>query len=213
MASILEALEMAQQRNKERDVMNIQRQMPVLPIIPTGQVQPIQLDVGGSGNEVGGPPRTPHQQYLDAIDANQYVGAIPVVGPVLGALNDSFIENYEKENPNKVVGGGLSKYSALGRIQGKGLTVEEQLEAKRQGLGLGKVFGFGEEKSGGGLQPGLTLVDRLFGSTPMNVKNEMDYIGSFPQGGDGGGSEGGPIDGYKQEDLSFDSFAGPTGYA
>ena len=84
---------------------------------------------------------------------------------------------------------------------------------KSQGLGLGKVFGFGEEKSGGGLQPGLTLVDRLFGSTPMNVKNEMDYIGSFPQGGDGGGSEGGPIDGYKQEDLSFDSFAGPTGYA
>jgi hypothetical protein len=47
----------------------------------------------------------------------------------------------------------------------------------------------------------------------MNVAKEGDYIGVFPGGGDGGGSEGGPIGGYEQEDLSFDSFAGPTGYA
>ena len=213
MASILEALEMAQQRNKERDVMNTQRQMPVLPIIPTGQVQPMQLNVGGGD----GPPitdtRTPHQQYLDAIDTNQYIGYVPVVGPVLGALNDSFIENYEKQNPNKVVGGGLSKYTTLGRIQGKGLTVEEQLEAERAGLGLGKALGFGEKNEAGVAPAGYTMFDRIFGSTPMNIANEADYIGSFPQGGDGGGSEGGPIGGYKQEDLSFESFAGPTGYA
>ena len=61
MASILEALEMAQERNKQRDVMNTQRQMPVLPIIPTNDVQPIQIDTGGDG---GGfvDTRTPHQQ-------------------------------------------------------------------------------------------------------------------------------------------------------
>ena len=83
MASILEALEKAQERNKQRDVMNAQRQMPVLPIIPTNEVQPIRIDTGGDG-----PPmtdtRTPHEMYLDAIDANQYVGAVPVVGTVLG---------------------------------------------------------------------------------------------------------------------------------
>ena len=109
MASILEALEMAQQRNKQRDVMNTQRQMPVLPIIPTNEVKPIVLNTGGGD----GPPmtntRTPHQMYLDAIDTNQYIGAIPVVGTLIGALNDNYIENYERENPDKVVGGGLSK--------------------------------------------------------------------------------------------------------
>ena len=216
MASILEALEMAQQRNKQRDVMNTQRQMPVLPIIPTGQVQPVQLNVGGNGGD--GPvidTRTPHQQYLDAIDTNQYVGAIPVVGPALGVLNDSFIENYEKENPDKVVGGGLSKYSTIGRMQGRGLTVEEQLEAEKAGLGFGKALGFGEKNEAGVAPAGYTMFDRIFGRTPMNIGNEADYIGSFPESqiSNDGGSEGGPIGGYEQEDLSYDSFAGSVGYA
>ena len=210
MASILEALEMAQQRNKERDVMNTQRQMPVLPIIPTGQVQPIQLNVGGGD----GPPitdtRTPHQMYLDAIDVNQYAGAIPVVGTLIGALNDNYIENYERENPDKVTGGGVGKYSMIGRAGMKGLTVEEQLQAKRDGLGIGKML-----TSEGPTPAGYSLLDRITGNVPIDWATQADYIGSFPepQISDSGGSEGGPIGGYEQEDLSFDSFAGPVGYA
>ena len=185
MASILEALEMAQQRNKQRDLMNSQRQMPVLPIIPTGQVQPIQLDTGGGGRI---DTRTPHEQYLDAIDMNKYVGVSPG-GMFLGALNDSLIKNYELENPDKVVGGGIGKYSVLGRLRGEGQTEEEQA--------------------------GTSLLDRISGNVPINWATQADYIGSFPepQISDGGGSEGGSIGGYKQKDLSFDSFAGPTGYA
>lgn len=210
MASILEALEMAQQRNKERDVMNTQRQMPVLPIIPTNEVKPIVLDTGGGD----GPPitdaRTPHQQYLDAIDTNQYIGAVPVVGTLIGALNDNYIENYERENPDKVVGGGVGKYSMIGRAGMKGLTVEEQLQAKRDGLGIGKML-----TSEGPTPAGYSLLDRITGNVPIDWATQADYIGSFPepQISDSGGSEGGPIGGYKQEDLSFESFAGPVGYA
>ena len=204
----MEAVEAAQRRTEERDRLNRQRS-PFLPV-----VQPIaepMMQVGqefGEGN--GGPVdnRTEHQKYQDAIDANQYIGAVPVVGPILGMLNDSFIENYEEQNPNMVVGG-PNKFSTVGKIQGKGLTVEEQLAAKGAGLGLGKSLGFGDQAG----QPGYTLMDRVFGTTPMNVAKEGDYIGVFPGGGDGGGSEGGPIGGYEQEDLSFESFAGPTGYA
>jgi len=200
MASILEALEKAQERNRQRDVMNTERQMPVLPIIPTGQVQPIQLDTGGGD----GPPitdtRTPHQQYLDAIDANQYVGAIPVVGTFIGALNDNYIENYERENPDKVVGGGVGKYSMLGRAGMKGLTVEEQLQAKRDGLGIGKML-----TSEGPTPAGYSLLDRITGNVPIDWSTQADYIGSFPQdsGGDGGGD--GNIGGYSRESLSFDN--------
>ena len=210
MASILEALEMAQERNKQRDVMNTQRQMPVLPIIPTNDVQPIRIDTGGGD----GPPmvdtRTPHQQYLDAIDANQYIGAIPVVGTLIGALNDNYIENYERENPDKVVGGGVGKYSMLGRAGMKGLTAEEQVQAKREGLGFSKML-----TSDGPAPAGYSLLDRITGNVPIDWATQADYIGSFPepQISDSGGSEGGPIGGYEQEDLSFESFAGPVGYA
>lgn len=203
----MDAVEAAQRRTEERDRLNQQRS-PFLPV-----VQPIAEPFIPAGQDGGdGPPivdtRTEHQKYQDAIDANQYIGAVPVVGPILGMINDAFIENYEAQNPNMVVGG-PNKFSTVGKIQGKGLTVEEQLQAKGAGLGLGKALGFGDQAG----QPGYTLLDRVFGTTPMNVAKEGDYIGVFPGGGDGGGSEGGPIGGYEQEDLSFESFAGPTGYA
>ena len=212
MYSIMDAVEAAQRRTAERDAMNRQR----LPVVPVNE-QPIKpiipVSQGGGGDGPGyKDTRTQHEMYLDAIDANRYVGAIPVVGPIIGVINDSFIEDYEAKNPNMVVGG-PNKFSTIGKIQGKGLTVEEQLEAEKAGLGLGKMLGFGEQNEAGVSPPGYTLFDRVFGTTPMNVAKEADYIGVFPGGGDGGGSEGGPIGGYEQEDLSFDSFAGPTGYA
>jgi len=207
MYSIMDAVEAASRRNEERDRMNAMR-VPLIPVTQPIQQPMMQMDQGGGDGPGYEDTRTEHQKYQDAIDANQYVGAIPVVGPIIGVLNDSFIEQYEAENPNMVVGG-PNKFSTVGRIQGKGLTVEEQLQAKGAGLGLGKALGFGEQAG----KPGYTLFDRVFGTTPMNVAKEGDYIGVFPGGGNGGGSEGGPIGGYEQEDLSFDSFAGPTGYA
>ena len=211
MYSIMDAVEAAQKRAEERDSANAVRRARL--IVPTTQeIMPVETfaSQGGDGNGYKD-TRTEHQKYQDAIAANQYVDAIPVVGPIVGALNDSFIQDYEAKNPNMVTGGGINKYSMMGRIGGKGLTVEEQLAAKDAGLGLGKAFGFGDQAG----QPGLTLMDRVFGSTPMNIANEADYIGAFPESqiSDSGGSEGGPIGGYKQEDLSYDSFAGPVGYA
>lgn len=203
----MEAVEAAQRRTEERDRLNQQRS-PFLPVVQPIAEPMVQMDMGGGDGPGIQDTRTEHQKYQDAIDANQYVGAIPVVGPIIGMMNDSFIENYEAQNPNMVVGG-PNKFSTIGRASGKGLTVEEQLAAKGAGLGLGKALGFGDQAG----QPGLTLMDRVFGTTPMNVAKEGDYIGVFPGGGDGGGSEGGPIGGYEQKDLSFDSFAGPTGYA
>ena len=182
--------------------------VPVIPVAQPIQQPIIPVDQSGGDGPGYEDTRTEHEKYQDAIDANQYIGAVPVVGPILGMMNDAFIEDYEAQNPNMVVGG-PNKFSTVGKIQGKGLTVEEQLAAKGAGLGLGKALGFGDQAG----QPGFTLMDRVFGTTPMNVAKEGDYIGVFPGGGDGGGSEGGPIGGYEQEDLSFDSFAGPTGYA
>lgn len=207
MYSIMDAVEAASRRNEERDRMNAMR-VPLIPVAQPIQQPMMQMDQGGGDGLGIQDTRTEHQKYQDAIDANQYIGAVPVVGPILGMINDSFIEQYERENPNMVVGG-PNKFSTVGKIQGKGLTVEEQLQAKGAGLGLGKALGFGEQAG----QPGYTLLDRVFGTTPMNVAKEGDYIGVFPGGGDRDGSEGRPIGGYEQEDLSFETFAGPVGYA
>lgn len=210
MYSIMDAVEAAQRRTEERDAMNLQR-LPVVPVVQTIQ-EPIYYGEGGSsGENPVTDTRTEHQKYLDAIDANQYIGSVPVIGPVLGVLTDSFIEDYERKNPDMVVGGGPSKFSTLGRVAGKGLTVEEQLEAEKAGIGLGKMLGFGEQNEMGVSQPGYTLFDRIAGTTPMNVAAQGDYIGSFPEGG--GSEGGGDIGGYSEEDLSYDSFSGPTGYA
>ena len=199
----MDAVQAAQKRAEERDATNAVRRARLL--VPTTQeIMPVETfsTQGNDGPEIKD-LRTEHQKYLDAIDANQYIGAVPVVGPILGAFNDSFIQEYEKQNPNMITGGGINKYSTVGRIMGRGLTVEEQLEAEKAGLGLGKALGFGEQAG----QPGYTLFDRVFGSTPMNIAAEGDYIGSFPetQISDSGGSEGGPIGGYAQSSLSFDN--------
>jgi len=199
MYSIMDAVEAASRRNEERDRMNAMR-VPLIPVAQPIQQPMMQMDQGGGDSPGVEDTRTDHQKYQDAIDANQYIGAVPVVGPVLGMINDAYIEDYETKNPDRVVGG-PNKFSTFGRIAGKGLTVEEQMQAKGAGLGLGKALGFGE-KAG---QPGYTLFDRVFGTTPMNVAKEGDYIGVFPIDDDSGGSEGGPIGGYSQSSLSFDN--------
>lgn len=201
---------MAQQRNKERDVMNAQRQMPALPIIPTNDVQPIRIDTGGGEGPIMTDTRTPHDMYLDAIAVNQSPAiGMPVLGTAIGAINDAYIEDYERENPDKVTGGGINKYSMVGRVMGRGLTPEQRVQSRLEGLGISKQFESGKTP------PGYSLLDRLTGNVPIDYATQGDYIGSFPeqQISDDDGTEGGPIGGYKQEDLSFDSFAGPVGYA
>jgi len=111
MASILEALEMAQQRNLNRDVMNIerqQRQTPVLPIIPTGDIKPIQLNVNQNLNDGGpisqAPTEDPAVAYARAVAMNK-AGIVnaPVIGIPLGLMNNLAIRSYEKENPEKAL--------------------------------------------------------------------------------------------------------------
>ena len=218
MYSIMEAVEAAQKRNAERDRLNQQRSVlfPVAQPV-TQPVMPTSYNDGGGGDGPGyEDTRTEHEKYQDAIDANQYIGAVPVVGPILGMLNDSFIEDYEAKNPNMVVGG-PNKFSTVGRIQGKGLTVEEQLAAKGAGLGLGKALGFGDQAG----QPGYTLMDRVFGTTPMNIAKEADYIGVAPNmtGGGwetgGGDNDNGPAAsrgttnfGGRESSMSYDDYSG-----
>ena len=102
MASILEALEMAQQRNKERDVMNAQRQMPVLPIIDTSTIKPIVLDTGGDGG--GGnyvqDTRSEHEKYQDMVNFNSKVAPVfGAPGMMLASLNDRKMREYEERFP------------------------------------------------------------------------------------------------------------------
>lgn len=187
MASILEALEMAQKRNKERDAMKAQSGMPVLPVTQTGFMQTPAMTMGNDQPELVD-TRTPHQMYLDAIDTNQWVGAVPVLGTIAGAMNDAYIDKYERENPDMVTGGGLNKYSMLGRAMGRGLTTEERLQAEQAGLGLGALFG-GETNEAGVRPASYSLLDRVTGNVPINWATQGDYIGSFPEGSTSG-SEG-----------------------
>lgn len=199
MASILEALEMAQQRNKQRDVMNTQRQMPVLPIIPTNEVKPIVLDTGGGD----GPPtvdtRTEIEKYNDLVAANQVVPYVPVIGTGLGLLTDYQIEKMEKENPslrpeNPFSQKARERFSHAGRIMGYGYPTQE-----------GKMHT--------SLWDRITGIDPTFAESlartdyPIPVQNRNYNLG------DGDGGDSGGIRGYEQEDLSFESFAGPVGYA
>jgi hypothetical protein len=193
MASILEALEMAQQRNKERDVMNTERRMPILPIIPTGEVKPIVLDTGGGG----GPDvyqqdtRTEQEKYNDLVASNKYAPMVPVVGTALGLLNDYQIEKMEKANPS--------------------LRPEDPFSAKaRERFSYaGRVAGYGYPQQEGKYH--TSLWDRITGYDPTYAEslartnypvptNTRNYNNG---GGDGGGD--GNIGGYSRESLSFDN--------
>ena len=132
MASILEALEMAQQRNKERDVMNTERRMPILPIIDTGEVKPIVLDTGGGdGPDVyQQDTRTEQEKYNDLVAGNKYAPMVPVVGTALGLLNDYQIDKMEKANPSLRPEDPFSakareRFSYAGRVAGYGYPQQE----------------------------------------------------------------------------------------
>jgi len=201
MASILEALEMAQQRNKERDVMNAQRQMPILPIIDTGEVKPIVLDTGGGG---GGPDvyqqdmRTEQEKYNDLVASNKYASMVPVIGTGIGLFNDYQIDKMEKANPS--------------------LRPEDPFSAKaRERFSYaGRVSGYGYPQQEGKYH--TTLWDRITGYDPTYAESlaRTDYpiptnTRNYNTGDDGGDDNGG-IGGYSRESLSFDSYSPSDDY-
>jgi len=204
--TIWDAIRNASSRNQERDARLAERRIRFgTPQFVAPTPVPVVQSSGGDGGDGGGPvdTRTPHEKYLDAIDVNNsFVTGLPGVGTVIGALNDSYIEDYEAKNPDKVVGGGINKYSMVGRAMGRGLTAEEQLQAKKDGLGIGNAL-FGETNELGVRPASYSLLDRIAGNVPLNWVTQGDYIGSFPEGttptssgwetsgGDSGGDGGG----------------------
>jgi len=206
MNSILDAIEAARARNKQRDEMNAQR-IPVAAAMQNPMTQVIlPQQANGSRDNRMQDTRTPHQKYLDAVDFSESIGSkIPVLGTVGNILSDAYITKYERENPDKVVGG--TRQSYLGRLYGSEYTPQELAQGGVTSI-WDRVFG-GPEKQ----QPGYGFFDRLFDTTPRFTPQRMDYIGSFPQDNDGGGRDDGSIGGYERDDLSFDSATGPTGVA
>ena len=205
--NILEAIDAARIRNKQRDEMNAQR-IPVAPAMQNPMTQvilPQKSGGDGSGANVQD-TRTPHEKYLDAVDFSGSIASkVPVLGTVGNILSDAYITNYERENPDKVVGG--TRQSYLGRVYGSEYTPQELAQGGVTSI-WDRLFGGPEEQ-----KPGYGLFDRLFDTTPRFTPQRMDYIGSFPQGGDSGGRDDGSIGGYDRDDLSFDSATGPTGVA
>lgn len=172
MASILEALQAAQERNRERDVMNAQRQMPILPIIDTSTIKPIVLDTGGDGgdNNFVQDTRTPEQKYRDAVRINNsFVVGLPVIGTGIGLMNDYYIQEYEKENPNDIVAG--QRYSTLGRILGFG---------DEGTTGIGGVFGNNSDLWNQGMFP-------MDGDSNNAATGNVGYRGDAHRAESGGG--------------------------
>jgi len=208
MNSILDAIDAARLRNKQRDEMNAARRM-TMPTMPTQTIQPITYlqndDKDGYGAGVQD-TRTPHEQYLDAVDFSGSIGSkVPVLGTVGNIVSDAYITKYERENPDKVVGG--TRQSYLGRLYGSEYTPQELSQGGVTSI-WDRVFGKPEEQ-----QRGYGFFDRLFDTTPRFTSQRMDYIGSFPRGSDSGGRDDGSIGGYSRGSLSYDSATGPTGVA
>ena len=118
----MDAVEAASRRNAERDRMNALR-VPLIPETQSIQEQIIPMDQGGNGGENASveDTRTDYEKYQDAIKVNNsIITAVPVVGPIVSLMNDNYIQDYEKENPNarnKVQG---QRYSTVGRLLGFG---------------------------------------------------------------------------------------------
>jgi len=95
-----------------------QSNMPTLPPIPqqTSMVTPYlyQESNGGGNDPVQQDNRTPAQQYSDAIAMNKSgLTGLPVVGMPIGLMNNAFIADYEKKNPDKAVQDPNRMYQSL----------------------------------------------------------------------------------------------------
>ena len=189
MNTILDAIEAARQRNLLRQQQGMTAQQPqqvqavtsaaprsMYPIVNTGEGRAPEQTVDN---------RTAAEKYADAVAIGKsgILGAVPVVGSVLGVLNDKVIADYEKQNPSAIDDpysiANRGRFSTIGQI----------------------VFGRGYPTQQG--IPATSVFDRLFGRTP----NPFDPSGSgwdmgsawergqdFSSGGNlgfGGGGEGG----------------------
>ena len=140
----MDAVAAATERNAERDRLNALRlariRQPEIapPIMPVPQ--PLTGD-GGNGPNFED-TRTDQQKYRDAIAVNKYAGAIPLMGTGIGLINDYYIDQYERENPNEIPS--VQRYSTVGRILGFG---------DPGTTGLSGVFGSNSDLWNAGLFP------------------------------------------------------------
>lgn len=184
MLSILDAVQAAQKRNEERDAANAMRPRMISPELePIMPVQPILArQDGGKGDASKPDTRTPAEKYRDAVRANKYVGAIPGFGAAISLMNDSYIQNYEAQNPGDILPG--QRYSKLGRLLGFG---------DPGTTGISGVFGENSDLYDAG------LFDLGEGYQTNGI--EFGYRGDAYQVESGGGM--GPSDSGPQEDHGF----------
>lgn len=103
MNSILDAIDAARKRNIMRDQAN-DRAMPVVPQAQNPMLTFAEPNMLGQGsNDTPAPDtRSPAQMYSDAIGFNKSpMSALPGIGLPIGLVNNAFIADYEKNNPNK----------------------------------------------------------------------------------------------------------------
>jgi len=113
MNTIWDAIQAAQARNKEEDRLRALRQQEEQPVLPgfygrNNFATPVNGNLdngsGGEGTPPSGVTLSPAEQYAQAISVNKSpVVQAPVVGTIIGLMNNRTIQDYEKKNPNEVV--------------------------------------------------------------------------------------------------------------
>ena len=194
----MDAITAAAERNAERDRLNALR----LARIREPEVAPLVMQAPqpqGGGDGGNGPPvedtRTDYEKYQDAIKVNDsFVTAIPVIGPIVSVMNDKYIQDYEKENPNarNLVQG--QRYSTVGRLLGFG---------DPGTTGLSGVFGSNSNLYNAGFH-NLASGGIGYAGAPMVVAEAPEnYQGTWSGtvGGQGGGNYSGQAS-YGQTEAS-----------
>jgi len=124
MNSILDAIDAARLRNKQRDEMNAARRMNMstMPTMPTQPIQPIiypQNDGGDGGGVQVQDTRTEHEKYQDAVNFNANIAPmLGFAGTAMSALNDKMIKDYEQKYPSFAATG--PRFSRLGTTPERG---------------------------------------------------------------------------------------------
>ena len=160
MNTILDAIDAARKRNKLREEQGMTAQSvqatPVVSAVPRSMFPIMPQSGEGKAPESTPDTRTAAEKYSDAVAVGKsgILGAVPVVGTVLGALNDKVIADYEKANPDAID----DPYSVANR--GRFSTIGQVL----QGRGYPTQQG----------RPATSIFDRIFGRTP----NPFDPSGS-----------------------------------
>lgn len=160
MNTILDAIDAARKRNKLRQEQGMTAQSvqatPVVSAAPRSMFPVIAQSGEGKAPESTPDTRTAAEKYADAVAVGKsgILGAIPVAGTVLSALNDKAIADYEKANPDAID----DPYSVANR--GRFSTIGQVLQGRGYPTQQGRLA--------------TSIFDRIFGRTP----NPFDPSGS-----------------------------------